>query len=36
VAEMTLFQNEKSFMRAFKAWTGQSPAEFRNAQAACR
>ncbi|MDO9143127.1 MAG: AraC family transcriptional regulator [Hydrogenophaga sp.] len=25
------FQNEKSFMRAFKGWTGQSPAEFRHA-----
>ena len=29
VAEATGFQNEKSFMRAFKAWTGQSPAQFR-------
>ena len=29
VAEAAGFQNEKSFMRAFKAWTGQSPAEFR-------
>ena len=29
VAEATGFQNEKSFMRAFKSWTGQSPAEFR-------
>ena len=30
VAEAAGFQNEKSFMRAFKAWTGQSPAEFRH------
>ena len=29
VAEAAGFQNEKSFMRAFKAWTGRSPAEFR-------
>ena len=29
VAEAAGFQNEKSFMRAFKAWTGQSPAQFR-------
>ncbi len=29
VAEVAGFQNEKSFMRAFKTWTGQSPAEFR-------
>ncbi|MDD3936550.1 AraC family transcriptional regulator [Rhodoferax sp.] len=29
VAEASGFQNEKSFMRAFKGWTGQSPAEFR-------
>ncbi len=29
VAEAAGFQNEKSFMRAFKGWTGQSPAEYR-------
>lgn len=31
VAEATGFQNEKSFMRAFKGWTGQSPRSFRQA-----
>ena len=29
VAEAAGFQNEKSFIRAFKGWTGTSPAEFR-------
>lgn len=29
VAEAAGFLNEKSFIRAFKGWTGQSPAEFR-------
>jgi AraC-like DNA-binding protein len=29
VAEASGFQNEKSFIRAFKGWTGESPAEFR-------
>ena len=32
VAEAAGFQNEKSFMRAFKTWTGQSPAEFRQSR----
>ncbi len=30
VAEAAGFQNEKSFIRAFKGWTGASPAEFRH------
>lgn len=29
VAESAGFQNEKSFIRAFKTWSGQTPAEFR-------
>ena len=29
VAEAAGFQNEKSFIRAFKGWTGRSPGEFR-------
>ena len=29
VAEAAGFASEKSFMRAFKGWTGQSPADFR-------
>jgi len=33
VAEAAGFQNEKSFMRAFKGWTGTSPAEFRRQSA---
>jgi AraC-like DNA-binding protein len=29
VAAAVGFRNEKSFIRAFKAWTGASPMEFR-------
>jgi transcriptional regulator GlxA family with amidase domain len=29
VAQAAGFRNEKSFIRAFKSWTGQSPADFR-------
>ena len=29
VAQATGFQNEKSFIRAFKGWTGRSPGEYR-------
>ena len=29
VAQAAGFRNEKSFIRAFRSWTGQSPAEFR-------
>lgn len=32
VAAAVGFQNEKSFIRAFAAWTGQPPAKFRQAQ----
>ncbi len=33
VAEAAGFLNEKSFLRAFRGWTGRSPAEFRLGQA---
>ena len=33
VAEAAGFQNEKSFIRAFKGWSGQTPAEFRRQSA---
>ncbi|WP_084360890.1 AraC family transcriptional regulator [Hydrogenophaga palleronii] len=32
VAQDSGFQNEKSFIRAFKGWTGCAPGEFRNAE----
>ncbi len=34
VAQAVGFQNEKSFIRAFRGWTGQSPAAFRRADVA--
>ena len=33
VAQATGFRNEKSFIRAFRSWTGASPGEFRRAAA---
>jgi len=33
VAQAVGFDNEKSFARAFKTWTGQSPSDFRRTQA---
>ncbi len=32
VAQAAGFQNDKSFIRAFRGWTGTSPAEFRQLQ----
>ncbi|MEC5214196.1 AraC-like DNA-binding protein [Polaromonas sp. CG_9.5] len=32
VAEAAGFQNEKSFIRAFSGWTGQSPGQFRQSR----
>jgi AraC-like DNA-binding protein len=32
IASEVGFQNEKSFMRAFKTWTGQTPEDFRQAR----
>jgi AraC-like DNA-binding protein len=29
VAALAGYRNEKSFIRAFKAWTGSTPSEFR-------
>jgi AraC-like DNA-binding protein len=34
VADAVGFRNEKSFTRAFRDWTGHSPAEFRRAKEA--
>ena len=34
VAQAAGFRNEKSFIRAFRTWTGQSPTEFRRASVA--
>jgi transcriptional regulator GlxA family with amidase domain len=32
VAAATGFRNEQSLIRAFRVWTGKTPAEFREAQ----